>query len=124
MLERGPDPERRGRPKYILTDKGRELGPALILLMKWGDRHYPTPKGPPRLTLHAGCGGTIGSDFRCERCGKAVAPGELDLPPGPGAPRARRAAPGDGTGSAAELPASLRQQPVDMGWQSPGERPS
>jgi DNA-binding HxlR family transcriptional regulator len=93
VLERGPDPERRGRPKYILTDKGRELGPALILLMKWGDRHYPAPKGPPRLTLHAGCGGNIGPDFRCERCGKAVARGEFDLPPGPGAPRARRAAP-------------------------------
>ena len=51
VLERGPDPERRGRPKYILTDKGRELGPALILLMKWGDRHYPAPKGQRRTQL-------------------------------------------------------------------------
>src|SRR5271170_6427962 len=49
LLERIPDPERPGRPKYLLTDKGRELAPALIVLMKWGDRHYPTPGGPPRL---------------------------------------------------------------------------
>ena len=70
VLERVPDPERPGRPKYVLTDKGRELGPALIVLMKWGDRHYPTPGGPPRLTLHAGCGGNIGPDLRCDRCGK------------------------------------------------------
>src|SRR3954471_13104969 len=87
VLERVPDPQRPGRPKYVLTEKGRELGPALIVLLKWGDRHYPTPDGPPRLTLHAGCGGTIGPDLRCDRCGEPVEPGEIDLPPGPGAPR-------------------------------------
>ena len=92
VLDRVSDPERPGRPKYVLTDKGRELGPALILLMKWGDHHYPTPNGPPRLTLHAGCGGNIGPDLRCDRCRQQVRSGEIDLPPGPGAPRAQRAA--------------------------------
>lgn len=87
VLERVPDDERPGRPKYILTDKGRELGPALIMLMKWGDRHYSTPSGPPRLTLHAGCGGDVGPDFHCERCGNYVKPGEFELPLGPGASR-------------------------------------
>jgi DNA-binding HxlR family transcriptional regulator len=91
VLERVPDPQRPGRPKYVLTDKGRELGPALIMLMKWGDRHYPTPNGPPRLTLHSGCGGTIGADLRCQKCGKPAGPGELDLPLGPGAPPQARA---------------------------------
>jgi DNA-binding HxlR family transcriptional regulator len=85
VLERVPDPQRPGRPKYVLTDKGRELAPALLALMKWGDRHYPAPGGPPRLTLHAGCGGTVGADLRCDRCGDQVALGHLDLPPGPGA---------------------------------------
>ena len=87
VLERVPDPQRPGRPKYVLTEKGQELGPALIVLMKWGDRHYPAPNGPPRLTLHTGCGGTIGPDLRCDRCGNPVEPGEIDLQPGPGAPR-------------------------------------
>jgi DNA-binding HxlR family transcriptional regulator len=91
VLERLPDEQRPGRPKYALTDKGRELAPALIVLMKWGDRHYPTPGGPPRLTLHAGCGGNFGADFRCDRCGKQLAPGELQLPPGPGAPHTAHA---------------------------------
>lgn len=86
VLERRPDETRPGRPRYVLTDKGRELAPALIVLMKWGDRHYPTPGGPPRLTLHAGCGGTVGADLRCERCGRQVRGSELDLAPGPGAP--------------------------------------
>lgn len=92
VLERVPDPERPGRPKYVLTDKGREIAPALIVLMKWGDHHYPTPDGPPRLTLHAGCGGNLGPDLRCDRCGERPGFGEVELPPGPGAPRAERAA--------------------------------
>ncbi len=92
VLERVADEDRPGRPKYLLTDKGRELAPVLIALMKWGDRHYPTPGGPPRLTLHVGCGGTIGADLRCDRCGKPARPGEIELRPGPGAPRGEHTA--------------------------------
>lgn len=88
VLERVPDPHRPGRPKYVLTTKGRELAPALIVLMKWGDRHYPTPGGPPRLTVHVGCGGNIGPDLRCDRCGEQAGPGEIELKAGPGAPPA------------------------------------
>jgi DNA-binding HxlR family transcriptional regulator len=90
VLERLPDEARPGRPRYVLTDKGREIAPALIVLMKWGDRHYPTAGGPPRLTLHAGCGGTVGADLHCERCGRQVRGGELELAPGPGAPGTAR----------------------------------
>lgn len=87
VLERVADTERPGRPKYVLTDKGRELGPVLFVLLKWGDRHYPAAGGPPRLTLHTGCGGNVGSDLLCDRCGKQVMFGQLDLPLGPGATR-------------------------------------
>jgi DNA-binding HxlR family transcriptional regulator len=90
VLERVADAERPGRPKYVLTEKGRELAPALIVLMKWGDRHYPTRGGPPRLTLHAGCGGNIGSDFRCDRCGRYAVAGEIELPLGRGVERPAR----------------------------------
>jgi DNA-binding HxlR family transcriptional regulator len=92
VLERVPDQDRPGRPKYVLTNKGREIAPVLIVLMKWGDRYYPTPKGPPRLTLHVTCGGRIGPDLRCDRCGKHAGPGEIELPPGPGAPHGEHAA--------------------------------
>jgi DNA-binding HxlR family transcriptional regulator len=91
VLERLADEQRPGRPRYVLTDKGRELAPVLLVLMKWGDRHYPTPGGPPRLTLHAGCGGNVGADFRCDRCGRHVRGGEIEFLPGPGAPTAERA---------------------------------
>jgi DNA-binding HxlR family transcriptional regulator len=84
VLLRRPDPDRPGRPQYVLTDKGREAASALIVLMKWGDRHYPADGGPPRLTIHAGCGGNVGGDLRCERCGERVGFPELELLPGPG----------------------------------------
>jgi hypothetical protein len=92
VFERVPDPSRPGRPMYVPTQKGQELAPVLFVLMKWGDRYYPSPEGPPRLTLHAGCGGNIGADFRCDKCGEEVRPGQFDLRPGPGAPRQKAAA--------------------------------
>ena len=70
--------------RYLLTAKGRELAPALHQLMKWGDRHY-APDGPPRLTLHRDCGGDVGADMVCERCGEHVRQRELELAVGPGA---------------------------------------
>jgi DNA-binding HxlR family transcriptional regulator len=70
--------------EYRLTAKGRELSPALHQLMKWGDRHYPLPEGPPRLTLHRDCGGRVEGDMVCRRCGAHVRMDELELVPGPG----------------------------------------
>jgi DNA-binding HxlR family transcriptional regulator len=84
VLERVPDEERPGRPKYVLTEKGREVAPALIVLMKWGDHHYPAPGGPPRLTIHTTCGGNVNAQLRCERCGNDVGLEELELRAGPG----------------------------------------
>jgi DNA-binding HxlR family transcriptional regulator len=92
VLERVPDPSRPGRPMYVPTQKGQELAPVLFMLLKWGDRYYPSAEGPPRLTLHAGCGGNIGADFRCDKCGEEARPGQLDLRPGPGAPRQKSVA--------------------------------
>jgi DNA-binding HxlR family transcriptional regulator len=106
VLERVRDEQRPGRSKYALTTKGRELAPALIMLMKWGDRHYPTPHGPPRLTLHAGCGGNVGADFRCQRCGQHTGGGEIELPPGPGAPRTERAGRSTSARAPVQRPAS------------------
>ena len=87
LLERRPDPQRPGRPQYVLTDKGRGAAATLITLMKWGDSHYPNPSGPPRLTIHAGCGGSVDGDLRCDRCQSRVGFGEIDIQPGPGVAR-------------------------------------
>jgi DNA-binding HxlR family transcriptional regulator len=84
VLERRSDPERPGRPQYVLTEKGRALAPALITLMKWGDEYYPTAAGPPRLTLHSACGGRVDASQHCDRCHEYVDFGDLEVVPGPG----------------------------------------
>jgi DNA-binding HxlR family transcriptional regulator len=89
VLGRRPYRSGHDRFEYVLTDKGRELGPALIMLMKWGDRHYPERTGPPRLTIHRGCGGRVDRRMRCGRCRRHVDFAELDVLPGPG-PTPRR----------------------------------
>ena len=53
LLERRPYQTRPERHEYLLTEKGRDLAPALLMLMRWGDRHYPDPAGPPRIAEHA-----------------------------------------------------------------------
>jgi DNA-binding HxlR family transcriptional regulator len=84
ILERRAYADRPPRYEYVLTDKGRDLGPAVIMLMKWGDRYYAGPAGPPRLTLHRGCGGQTDERLVCDRCGQRVDVPDLDVVPGPG----------------------------------------
>jgi DNA-binding HxlR family transcriptional regulator len=88
IMERVPYQTGPVRYEYLLTPAGRELGIPVIGLMHWGDRHRPEPAGPPRLTLHDGCGGAVRLAFRCEECDAVVPPGELSLVRGPGAPAA------------------------------------
>jgi len=88
LLERVPDERRGGRHRYALTDKGRGLAPAIIALMKWGDRFYAGPEGPPRLTLHRDCGGSLDEGLVCSACGERAGIGEIDLPARAAAPSA------------------------------------
>ncbi len=83
LLERRVYRERPRRHEYVLTEKGRAIGPAVIMLMKWGDRYYAGEAGPPRLTTHRGCGGEVDHRLRCARCGELVEFSELAVEPGP-----------------------------------------
>ncbi|MGO9560467.1 MAG: winged helix-turn-helix transcriptional regulator, partial [Acidimicrobiales bacterium] len=58
LMRREPyrSPGERTRYEYRLTDKGRELLPALLALMKWGDRWTADPAGPAVAVTHSGCG--------------------------------------------------------------------
>ena len=85
LLERRAYQTRPERHEYVLTDKGRELAPALLMLMRWGDRHYTGPSGPPRLALHTECGGELGEDFRCRRCEEHIDLPDIEFRQGPGA---------------------------------------
>ncbi|WP_116452205.1 winged helix-turn-helix transcriptional regulator [Blastococcus litoris] len=77
--------------EYLLTEKGRDLAPALIALTAWGDR-WSAPDGPPVLYHHRPCGGDLRTQTVCTSCGEVHDASEVDALPGPGMPadRARR----------------------------------
>jgi len=73
---------------YLLTEKGRDLAPALIALTEWGDR-WSAPDGPPILYSHTVCGSAISHEVVCAACGRVDDPAEVQAEPGPGMPAER-----------------------------------
>ena len=71
--------------EYLLTERGRDLAPALIALTQWGDR-YAAPDGPPILYRHTGCGAQVSHAVVCATHGHLDDPAEVDARPGPGMP--------------------------------------
>lgn len=82
VVERVRYSERPERFEYRLTTKGRELGLVLLALMQWGDRHIS--ERPPRIPRRRSDGSRV-SVALVAADGSAVAPGDLELVPGPGA---------------------------------------
>jgi DNA-binding HxlR family transcriptional regulator len=82
VLERVPYSERPERFEYRLTVKGAELGLAVLALMQWGDR-YLSDK-PPRIARRRSDGAPVSVSLVAED-GSAVAPGDVEFLPGPGA---------------------------------------
>ena len=74
--------------EYLLTDKGRDLAPALIALTEWGDR-WAAPDGPPILYRHSECSSPVGHDVTCTTCGRVDDYSQVVVQPGPGMPAER-----------------------------------
>jgi DNA-binding HxlR family transcriptional regulator len=81
LLERQDyqEPGQRTRQRYLLTDKGADLFPALAALMQWGNRWLDDRGGPVELR-HRDCGARVGVELRCD-AGHSVGPEQLDLAP-------------------------------------------
>jgi DNA-binding HxlR family transcriptional regulator len=86
ILERRRYSEHPPRDEYRLTQQGRDLWPAVVALMQWGDRYRPSPGGPPTVLEHRGCGGSVNTHRTCERCGAELEVGDIEAHAGPGAP--------------------------------------
>jgi DNA-binding HxlR family transcriptional regulator len=71
--------------EYLLTEKGRDLAPALIALTEWGDR-YAASDGPPILYSHTGCGARVTHELVCASHGRLDDPADVVAGPGPGMP--------------------------------------
>lgn len=69
---------------YVLTDKGRALGVALIALTEWGDE-YASPVEPPILYRHTVCDSSVHAVVACDSCG-VVPDAEVGIRLGPGMP--------------------------------------
>jgi DNA-binding HxlR family transcriptional regulator len=84
LMEQRPQPGRPGQLEYILTEKGRDLAPAIIALTAWGDK-WAAPQGPPVIFRHESCGGEITQQTACRDCGELVTAETVTTRPGPGA---------------------------------------
>lgn len=87
IMRRRPYRERPVRHEYVLTAAGRDLFPAIVALMSWGDAHL-APAGPPAVVYHHGCGGRVDGATVCDRCGTTVGAAEAEWHYGPGSGRA------------------------------------
>ena len=86
LLAKSPyrEPGQRTRYEYVLTDMGRDLLPAVLALMQWGDRWLSGPGGPPTLLVHEPCGTEIDLGFHCPTCDRDFTPTDIESRPGPG----------------------------------------
>lgn len=67
ILEQVPYKEegRRMRSEYHLTRKGRDLLPALVALIQWGDHYMPDPSIASATMIHTDCGQEVHVEIVC-----------------------------------------------------------
>jgi DNA-binding HxlR family transcriptional regulator len=71
------------RHEYRLTQAGRDLFPAVITLMRWGDNYLAGPDGPPILLRHKDCGEIADTYVACRHCGGDITVDNVSPEPGP-----------------------------------------
>ncbi len=82
VFERHQYEDRPPRYEYRLTEKGRDLLPVILALMRWGDRWESDPGPPVRLT-HRTCGQVTEPMVACRECGEELRWGEVRTDPIP-----------------------------------------
>ncbi len=69
VLEKRRYSERPDRFEYRLTEKGLDLWPVLISLLRWGDKWMTGKEGPPVEVRHKTCGHAVHPELACPECG-------------------------------------------------------
>jgi DNA-binding HxlR family transcriptional regulator len=72
------------RFEYRLTEAGRDLFGAAVMLMRWGDQYLTGPEGPPLVLRHQECGEIAAPTLICGKCGKEITARNVTPEPGPG----------------------------------------
>ena len=84
ILERRLYQEEPERFEYRLTQAGRDLYPAVITIMKWGDAYLCDEDGPPVVLRHS-CGELFDAVLVCDHCREPLHPHDVTPESGPGA---------------------------------------
>ncbi|WP_369258631.1 winged helix-turn-helix transcriptional regulator [Geodermatophilus amargosae] len=83
LLVRVPyrDEGARQRSEYRLTERGRDLYPAVVALMQWGDRWLAGGGAPPLELSHRDCGAPVSLSLRCAAGHEVGGPREVVATP-------------------------------------------
>ncbi|MDE0855505.1 MAG: helix-turn-helix domain-containing protein [Nevskia sp.] len=84
VLRKEPYQQRPLRHEYRLTDKGKDLYPVLLSLVRWGDRWMDQGQGPPVVYRHRGCGHMTTPVLSCSECGEPLTARDVTPMAGPG----------------------------------------
>ncbi len=69
---------------YALTDAGRDLVPAILVLTAWGDRWARPKEGSPMLFVHQTCGHQFQPQVTCSACSEVITGDAVKTLGGPG----------------------------------------
>jgi DNA-binding HxlR family transcriptional regulator len=83
ILEKVRYQEKPARYEYRLSDKGRDLYPVIVALLRWGDRWMANEEGPPLALVHKACGHRMHPTLVCSDCGEAITPKDVTPELGP-----------------------------------------
>ncbi|MFE3292628.1 winged helix-turn-helix transcriptional regulator [Rhodococcus sp. NPDC059234] len=91
LFERTPykEPGQRTRYEYVLTEKGRDLLPAVLALMQWGDKYLQGGRGGPLGLSDDTTGDPVRVEVRSES-GREVPLSQLRVSPNVTEEQARR----------------------------------
>jgi len=67
------------RYDYRLTERGRALGPVLMMMTKWAEEWMPKPGARRIQRRHTACGHVFQPVIACSECGERVRPGEVEF---------------------------------------------
>lgn len=87
LLRRVPyrEPGSRSRNEYRLTEKGFDLYPVLVAVLRWGERYLADPEGSPVQIVHRDCGREVHLRVSCSGGHEVDEPRDLVTRPGRGA---------------------------------------
>lgn len=83
LLEKAPVSDASSRAEYLLTDRGRDLFPAIVSLMQWGDRNIHKQGAP--IELFDKANGKLVDTLEVQADGGKLEARDIGFKSGPGA---------------------------------------